>query len=157
MPQNVSIRFIDNDGTPASEVIQFANNHTLAQITGFLDATIQNLDDSIDPQITSVKIELEYALPVGLKTEPNAGRAVARGALLGYRSVAGAPVAVYVPGTKDAFLVGGGVSLSGTLAAFADSITNGVDVGGTVIRLVDRSNSPVTAFRRAKISDRKKV
>lgn len=157
MPQTVSIRYNDSDGTPASEVIQFANNHTLAQITGWLDAVVPNIDSVIDPQITEVVIALQYTLPVGIKTEPAAGRPVSRGGLLGYRSTGGAPVAVYLPGLLDSFIVGGNISLSGDLLTLSNQFEDGVDVAGTVIRMVDRSNSPVTTFRRAKISDRKKV
>jgi len=158
MASTVSLKFRDATSSETTEVLHIPASFTPAQVIGWVDSAIEDLDDSIGAQIISIKMNLEYDLAnMTLKAAPTAGSRISSGGVMTFETVDGAPYNVYIPALLDAHMVAKQLVVAGALAAFRTKMVDGVDVGGTQVIPSDRYDNTLTSFLRGKLGDRDKL
>jgi len=154
----ISFKYRDATSSETTEVMHIPATFTPAQVQGWIDSAIEDLDDSVGVQIISVKMNLEFDLAnTTVKAAPAAGSRISSGGLLTFETEDGAPYNVFIPGLLDAHMVGGELVVAGALAAFRTKMVDGVDVGGTQVIPSDRYDNSLTSFLRGKLADRDKL
>lgn len=155
MAQNISIEYNDISNVSAREIIRVPDARSLTQIEGFLAAALPNIDAVVGAEITRVEITINYDFSgLTLKASPITGSRVSVGGTLSFLPGSGVPDTIHLPAVRDSFATGGALVVANELATFVGQATNGVDVGGTDVKLCDRANSEYDSLRRGKLTDR---
>jgi len=158
MASTVSFKFRDATQSETTEVLHFPATFTPAEVVGWIDSAIEDLDDSIGAQIISVKMNLEFDLSdTTVKGAPAAGSRISSGGALTFETEDGAPYNVFIPALNDAHMVGGELVVAGTLATFRTKMIDGVLVGATTVIPSDRYDNTLVSFLRGKLADRDKL
>lgn len=155
----VSIQYLDAAGISARETIQFPEAFSIAEIEGWLTATLPNINDTTACQITEVKVNYAFDFSaLGLRGAPVTGSRAAVGLRLGFRDTGGQAESLFIPGLQNTWLAGGvaniGAGGDGPFDLVQQCISPGVDVGGTPVFPSSRAQLGYATFRGGVVADR---
>ena len=153
-----SYRFIDAKAKRQTMVVPVPRGVlTIADITGFMAAQVQAIDDITEAQIDAMAIEIGVALPGGLKGAAVADSDCEEGGLYTF-SAAGTDysLGLRVPALVQALFAGRDIDLTDALSlAFTDSISEGILVGAVTVSPSDFYENDVLGVTGGKKSFRK--
>lgn len=155
---NCSYSIQDADGDRHSVVIPVPRGTlTLPQITGFMEAQAALIDEVTDGQIVEMRVEVQVAVPSGLKANPVANSEVQKGALFTF-GLNGTSYAhsIRVPAFKPSLFAGKEVNTSDTdVTALVDSIVTGLTIASAPVAPSNPFELDITGLTTAKKSFRK--
>lgn len=123
----LSVRIQDKAGDSKSMALYFPSTVTMAEIQGFADLFIPDLDDAIDGKILSAAVQMSIDLPAGLKATAADGNTVHEGALLRYDAAnTDYTWSVFVPSWANANFAGNTVDTTAEMLAVSGRLVLGV-------------------------------
>lgn len=149
----LSVRVLDDDGTPGNVNIFLPSTLTLANIQTFADTFIVKLDAVTGCKIDSASVALALTLPGGLKAGAVAGTPVQWGANFSF-DAADTPYrwTLHIPGVDQGIVVGDSIDVAPQYVV--DFIAAMVD-GVATFEPTDRYGNDLEALLGAVVSFRK--
>jgi hypothetical protein len=153
----LSVRILDESGTPATLLLRLPATFTHAQVTAFAANFAPIADAVLAGKIDEMSVTYSLTLPQGLKASADANSDVQKSALF---TLAAANTSfsdgIRVPAFKEAKFSGDSVNLEDSaVSAFVDALTDGLDGGGTPVLPCDRYGNDLTSLNKAKKTFRK--
>lgn len=129
---------------------------TAAQIQQYADAALVRLDGVLGSQIVAVHAQLVLSLPAGIKAAPEAGSSLVRGGVLSFETDAASLTTQFVAAVA-ASLEQSDYTLDTSdpaLQAYANALSNGIDVDGEAVRVQDEFGEAYAALTGAAVGFR---
>jgi hypothetical protein len=155
---NCSYSIQDADGDRHSVVIPVPRGTlTLPEITGFMEQQAALLDAVIDGKVVEMRVEVQVAVPAGLKANAVANSEVQKGALFTFDlDGTGYAHSIRIPAFTPALFSGNAVNTADAdVTALVNSITTGLTISGTPVAPSNPFEFDIEGLSSAKKSFRK--